>query len=211
MRSGVGSVRSAHVQIDVNAVGQSITGGGDEQLHAGKVVAMEMTTNVPSFGSIELIVAGGKTYAKLPASLNKSGKPFVLVSPTSSNLTVRTLASSLQTGLSAASLDSYQAFVDAAGSLRSRGSERIAGVTTTHYAMTVKVADLPDSVQGKQTLQAAGVNTLPVDLWVDHRGRPIQVSENLSVQGEQVTSKAVITNYDEPVSITAPPPGQVAD
>lgn len=210
MQSGVSGVKSAHVELSVTAAGQAITGGGDEQLSAGKLAALDITVDLPGTGSIEVISAGGRTYAKLPPALNKTGKPYVLVTPTSSNPTIRGLASSLQTGLSSASVGDYHTFVQAAESVRLRGSEQVAGVDTTHYSVVVNVDKLPDTVQGKQTLVAAGVTTIPVELWVDRQGRPVQVSENLSVGSQQITSKDVISKYNEPVSISAPPPGQVA-
>lgn len=210
MQSAVSGVKSAHVELHVDAAGQAITGGGDEQLDNGKLVAMDITVDMPSIGSLELIIVGDKTYAKLPPALNNTGKPYVLVTPTSKNPTIRALASSLQTGLSSASVGNYGSFVAAARALRLRGTEQVAGVETSHYSLEVDVAKLPAGVQGKETLQAAGVDTIPTDLWVDRRGRPIQISNHVTVQGQEVTSKTLVSKYDEPVSISAPPPGQVA-
>lgn len=211
MQSAVTGIRSAHVELSVTAAGQAITGGGDEQLAAGRMVAMDITVDLPGTGSVELIVVGGKTYGKLPPALNKTGKPYVLVSPTSSNPTIRALASSLQTGLSSAAVSDYHAFVEAAQSLRLQGSDQVGGVATTRYSVVVDVDKLPDTLQGKQTLVQAGVATIPLQLWIDRQGRPVQVTENFSVQGQQVSSTVAISRYNAPVSITAPPPGQVGN
>jgi hypothetical protein len=60
-------------------------------------------------------------------------------------------------------------------------------------------------------MTASGVTSIPLELYLDSQDRPVQVTENLTVQGQRVTSKNVISKYDEPVSISAPPPGQVGN
>jgi hypothetical protein len=46
-------------------------------------------------------------------------------------------------------------------------------------------------------------------MYVDSSGRPVQVTENFSVQGQTVSTKIGISNYNKPVSISAPPASQV--
>jgi hypothetical protein len=210
MQSAVATIKTAHISLDVNAAGQALTGSGDEKLSAGKLVAMNLSEALPQgAGSIEIIIVGGKTYAKLPSSLNTSGKPYLLVTPTSSNAVVKQLAASLDSALSSASLGSVSAFIAAADSVKLKGTQSIDGVSTTHYSVVVNIAKLPATLPGKDALSSSGLATLPLELYIDDQGRPVQVTEDFQVQGQKVSTTVKVSNYDKPVSITAPPANQV--
>jgi hypothetical protein len=212
MQTGIAGVTSAHIALDLTAAGQKVTGQGDEKLSAGKLVAMDITENLPSGGgALRLIIVNGKTYAKLPKSLNSgTTKPYVLVTPTSKNATVRSIASSINSALSSASIGSVGAFIKAAKSVKPVGTETIAGVQTTHYSVVVDVAKLPADLPGKDALVATGLKTLPIELNVDDKGRPIRVTENFKVSGQQVATVVTVSKYNVPVTITAPPASQVS-
>ncbi len=134
----------------------------------------------------------------------------MLVSPKSSNATVRALAGSLDSALSSASIGSVNAFITAAKTVTPLGEQTINGVKTTHYAVVVDIAKLPADLPGKDSLVASGLTTLPLDLYVDDQGRPIQVSEDFKVQGQQVKSLVNVSDYNKPVTVTAPPASQVS-
>jgi hypothetical protein len=210
MQSAVARITTAHISLDVNAGGQSLTGSGDEKLSGGKLVAMDLTESLPAgAGDIQIIIVGGKTYAKLPPALNKSGKPYVLVSANSTNPVIKQLATSLDSALSSASLGSVSAFITAADSVKLKGTQTIEGVKATHYSVVVNISKLPDSLAGKDALTQSGLSTLPLELYIDAKGRPVQVTENFTVQGQKVDTTVKVTGYDKPVSITAPPADQV--
>lgn len=210
MQAAVASIKFAHISLDVNAAGEALTGSGDEQLSAGKLVAMDLKESLPGgAGDIEIIIVDGKTYAKLPTSLNPTGKPYLLVTTNSTNAVVKQLASSLDSALSSASLGSVSAFITAADSVQDKGKATIDGVSATHYAIVVDIAKLPASLPGKDALASSGLTTLPLDLYIDDKGRPVQVSENFKVQDQQVSTTVKVSAYDHPVTITAPPANQV--
>lgn len=207
---GIKSIRTAHVQLAISLAGQSITGQGEENVDAGKLGDSRITVSVPSFGDIEIVIVGSTTYAKLPSSANTSGKPWVLVSSHSSDPVVTQLASAVDSAKAAASLDSVRAFVGAADSVTSRGSQRINGVATTHYSIKVDPAKLPAGFPGKDALVAAAPKSLPVELNIDSSGRPVQVTEDITAAGQAVSTKLVLSKYNQPVSISAPPADQVS-
>ncbi len=210
MQAAVAGIKFAHITLDVNAAGQALTGTGDEQLAAGKLVAMDLKESLPGgAGDIEIIIVDGKTYAKLPTSMNSSGKPYLLVTPNSSNAVVKQLATSLNSALSSASLGSVSAFITAADSVKDKGSAFINGVQATHYSIVVNVAKLPASLPGKDALVSSGVKSLPLDLYIDDKGRPVQVTEDFKVQDQQVSTTVKVGGYDQPVTIKAPPADQV--
>jgi hypothetical protein len=210
IQRGVARVTSAHLSLQVNAAGESITGAGDETLTGGTLHSLDLTENLPGgVGALEIIIVSGKTYAKLPPSLNKTGKPYVLITTDSSDPTIKQLATSIDSALSLASLSSVTAFVTAADSVTAKGKATVDGVDTTHYSVVVNISKLPADLPGKDELGSSGLTTLPLDLYIDRQGRPVQVSEDFELSGQSVSIKFKQSNYNKPVSISAPPADQV--
>lgn len=210
MQSAIQSISSVHLAITATVAGQSLTGSGDEKLSNGKVTGLKVTDNLPSgSGKVEIIMVGGKTYVKLPTALNPTGKPYLLVTPNSSNPVIKQFATTIDSAVSAASVEDVSAFVRAGQSLRKDGTPTINGVQTTHYTVVVDVAKLPTALPARQQLIASGVNTVPIQLYVDKLYRPIEVVEQLSAQGQKVSTKVLFSRYNAPVTISAPPSSQV--
>jgi hypothetical protein len=120
------------------------------------------------------------------------------------------LASSISSIQNSASVGSTTVFAKAASSVTPNGSDTINGVRADHYSVVVDVKKLPDTYPGKGALVSAGLTTIPVELWVDSKGRPVQVTEKISVSGQEATTKVGISKYNVPVSISAPPASQVS-
>ncbi|MDT4899860.1 MAG: hypothetical protein QOJ78_790 [Pseudonocardiales bacterium] len=209
LRSGLADVKTAHVDLNVAIAGQSITGSGDEKLNNGKVEALRLTENLTGLGSLEIIITGGKNYAKLPGGLNKTGKPYVLLSPNSSDPTIKSLATSLESTKSSASLDSVINFVTAASSVKDAGTESVGSVATTHYTIVVDPTKLPSDFPQRSAIISSGLTSIPVELYLDGHGRPVLVTEKITVQGRSVSTKVTTSKYNQPVAITAPPASQV--
>jgi hypothetical protein len=209
------AVKTAHIDLDINAAGEAIKGSGDEELDGGVLTGMDITESLPEDeGSLRLLVAGNKTYAMLPSSINSSinpsGKPWVVIRSDSTNSVIQQLSQSISQTQSSASIGATTAFVTAARSVANKGAENVDGVDTTHYAIDVDPTKLPADNPGKAAASQAGITSIPVDLYVDSQGRPVKVSENFSVQGQSVSVNIEVSNYDQPVHIVAPDPDQVA-
>jgi hypothetical protein len=209
VKSAVTDITSAHVEVGINLAAQELSGSGDEQLSAGKLVALDLTEQLSGVGDIRVIVADGKTYAKLPSSMNPSGKPYLLVSTNSSNPTIRQLAPYLDSVLSAVSPASFSVLAGAAKSVELKGSEPVDGVSTTHYSIQVEIAKLPATYPGKAELASGGVAVLPLELYLDSQGRPVKAIPHVTVQGQDVPISAQYSDYNKPVSIQAPPADQI--
>jgi hypothetical protein len=210
LQASSATVHSAHLTMSVVAGTVTITGAGNELLSRGKLQAMDLTETVPPLGELRIIIDAGKTYLKLPATLDHTAKPWVLVSPTSTNPVVRQLGSTLQSVRESTSLDQFTTFTTAARVTRHM-QETLNGAPVTHYALSVDVAKLPATMPGKQQVTAAGLTTLPVDLWVDRQGRLLKFTENLTVKAQHVATTITIGPYNAPVTVTPPPAAQVAD
>ncbi len=210
MLDGVASVTTAHLDMTISAAGQALTMSGDERLHNGKVTAMKIEEKVPGVAdTIEIIVVGGKIYAKVPSTLNTTGKPYLLISESSGNAQVRQLAESINSSLTTASVNGYAVFAQAADSLKLAGTESRNGVRATHYTMVMNPSKLPPDYPSKQELLASGVDTIPIELYVDAHGRPVEIGEHFTVKGQTVDTKATFSGYNAPVEITAPPASEV--
>ncbi|MDQ2750259.1 MAG: hypothetical protein M3Y44_12160 [Actinomycetota bacterium] len=210
MQRGVASVTSAHTTFDVEAAGQGFKGAGDESLTAGKVTAFDLSETVSETGILRLRTVDGKTYVGLPPSLNHSGKPWALVTASSSDPVIRAMSTSIDSTQSATSLATPSAFVAAATSVKVDGPDQVNGAPATHYSIVADVTKLPVSYPGRQALIAAGLSTLPVELWIDSQGRPVKVSQHFTLRGQPVSSRVGLSRYNAPVHITAPPPDQVS-
>lgn len=208
LRDGTASIESAHLDLEVTAAGATITGSGDQTLDHGRTEAFDLTQTVPGVGDIRVVMVDGQSYVQLPAGINPSDKPWLLVSSDSSNPVVQQLAASLESVTQSSSLEQYTAFTEAS-TVKVMGHEQVDGADATHYALTVDVTELPNGTPGRQDLLTAGLLTLPVDLWVDEHGRPVKVSEELTVRGQQISTLVTVSDFDKPVTITAPPADQV--
>jgi hypothetical protein len=208
MKTAIAKTTSARFTLDVTLAGEGLTGSGVEKLAQGKLVALDVSEHLPQ-GALRVIMVDGKTYAKLPKSLNPSGKPYLPVTTSSSNVVISALAGSLDSALSSASLGDVGTFAKAAKSVKVVGAAKVAGVSTTHYSIVVDLARLPGDLPGKDQLVQGGLKTLPLELYIDAQGRPIEVSEDFNAQGQHVKTKVVVTGYDQPATITAPPADQI--
>lgn len=204
------SIRTAHVEVVIDAAGQKINVSGDEKLQGGQVQSVQVSSrSIAGSAPVQLIVVGGRTYARLPKSVNKTGKPFVLVTKQSKNSTIRQLAASIDFSLGSVSLDRSAALVDAAKSASLIGKATISGTPTTRYSVTVTTQKLADDFPGKALLISAGLTTLPVDLYLDSTGRPVQISQAVKLGGRAVSVKISASKYNQPITIAAPPASQV--
>jgi hypothetical protein len=210
MKSGVTSLHSAHLSLIESLAGHKITGEGDEQLAGGTATAFRITERVPGTGRIELVMVHNNSYAKLPKSLNQSNKPWLLVAPGSTNPVVAQLSSSLSQLRSSTSLDKFAEFAKLAKKIKVDGPATIQGNPATHYSIRVDTSKLPVSAEAKKQIKKSGIRTIPIELWVDDTGRPVKMTEKIAVGGQHVDVTVVLSKFNAPVSIKAPPASQVS-
>lgn len=209
MLSAMKSVKSAHIQMAINASGHTITASGDERVTGGQVSAMDLNMTGAGLGHFELIILHKKTYMKLPQSLTHSAKPWLRVSANSSNSMIASIGKSMSSTLDQTSVDYYRVFVQSAKSVTSKGPDTVNGAPATHYRLVVDPKKLATTQLGRSALKALGGASVPVDLWVDSTGRPVKVVENITAIGQHVRALVTLSKYNQPVQITAPPANQV--
>lgn len=209
LHRAVNGITSNHLTLAITTGGRTIHGSGDQRLSHGQTLAYTLTESLPQGGSLTIVKVGARTYAKLPTTAN-TAKPYVLVSPTSSDAQIRALAQSLQSSTTAAPLETTGVFVSSARSLRDLGRVTVNGVRTTRYAIVIDPSKLPADFPQKATIVSSGTTSIPLDLYVDSQDRPVRVVEHVTVGATTVDSTFSQSNFNAPVTITAPPASEVS-
>ncbi len=213
LQAGAKGITSAHITLTTALGGKSLVSAqGDETLAAGKLVNMDLSEQVSGM-TIGLRLVGSSVYAKLPAGAGGSAaKPWVRADATSSNPVLKGLASGLASARDSGSLSSYGAFAQVASSIKDAGPATVAGIATEHYRLMLDSSKLSAINPSAGGLAKAGIGaSIPVDLWIDTGGRPVQFVMTLTAQGQTVVSKVLVTKFNAPVTITAPPADQLAN
>lgn len=108
----------------------------------------------------------------------------------------------------------------ASGDVKKVGEETVRGVHTTHYAGTVKVADLAakNSHLGasqlaalRKQLEQAGVSTETIDIWVNDQDLLVKKIEKGEMATGELTQTAYYSDYGVKVSAQQPPAGDTQD
>jgi hypothetical protein len=196
--------RTAHLEATINAHGQRLSMSGDVDM-SRKDVALDlsMTGQTTGMGNARFILVDRAVYLQMP-TLTQSQK-FIKVDTAGSSDPIARMFNQMLNQLNPT--QAFQAF-DAITKLDKRGTEEIDGVETTRYTVTVDT---------QKALQAQGLagkvppgqlpRTLRYDVWVDaeHLVRRLQ----MNFQGSAVDM--TLSQWGEPVDITAPAPSQTTD
>lgn len=207
---------SVHVDMNVTVPGAgALTASGDMRF-AGTKSAVHLTMDLPSVGSMEMVVVDGTFYMKLPAGLSSlmggsDDKPWAKVDLGSTDAITQSLGS---TADFANQVDPTQMInqIKSAGTITKVTHETLNGQQTTHYAITVDVAKLAGAE--KASMAGLGVSTLPFDIWVNS-DNPVRIitkvgyADPVSGSSQQVAVTVNYSNWGQPVTVTAPPADQV--
>lgn len=210
IKASVLKLTSASFSVSFSGAGVSLSGSGSEKLSQGRLVALKIAQSA-STGTTgpEAVVIGGKTYAKLPTSYTKSTKPWVLLKTNSSNKLIQEFATRLNPALSSVDATNLSAVVAASQSFRSQGSQLANGVPATKYTFVLEVAKLPKNLPVRAQLTQSKVTSVPIELYLDGQDRPVLITENFTLAGQAISLHATLSDFDKPVTITAPPASEV--
>jgi hypothetical protein len=197
MRKGLAAVTSAHLVIDAGSLGGKSV--GDVKYSNGQATASQLTINAG--GAAQIVTVGDTTYAKLPAGRNTTGKPWVVVSNDSNNEFVRALSSQVSLVKAATSLPAIADAVGTAKSISSKGANS--------YAIQLDPSKVSDPNLGG-ALRDLGENPVPVTLVLDKSSRPTQIKIMVKLGSSSFPIVIGVSNFNAPLTITAPPADQVA-
>jgi hypothetical protein len=211
---------SAHVAMSMNVK----AGTMNMDLHGNG--ATDFATGTGSFTmsflgiDIEMVTDGTTTYIHVPdgGKLPGATKPWVSVPN-----------SAMRSGGSFSGMQSATGFLDAlrgiGGNIRTVGDEHVNGVDTTHYHVTVRLADAIAAAPEAQRAQARaaleqldqlGAAEMPVDVWITDDGIPVRQvmtfegSNGVSaLAGMQMKVTVDLSDFGAPVKVDVPPADQV--
>lgn len=209
LKGSAHTVHSARLFIKVHVGTDYLVGSGEETLVDGDLTSLDLTEEVPNAGRLRMIMVGGETYLEPPTALKTSARRWVLLSAASTSPQIRQLFSGLDSVRTAAFFGQFDAFGSAAAVI-SHEPFIVDGVTTTHYRLSVDVAQLPRGLTGTQLLGSAGIARVPVEFWVDEHGRPVKFTQQLSGDGHTLDTEVSLSKFNVPVTITPPPADQVS-
>ena len=199
----------------------SIHATGD--MRFGSSVAEKMSMDLPSVGSMDMVLVDGTIYMKLPSSLTQelgTGKPWAKISLKGDDPLSQSLGSTTDL---AGQADPSKLLnqIASSGTITKVTQESLNGQPVTHYAITVDVAKMARTMNGteqeKEALRELGIKTMPFDIWVDANNLPMKIVTKVAydnpVSGgsEAVSITVNYSDWGRPVSISAPPQSEVGD
>ncbi|WP_026556636.1 hypothetical protein [Arthrobacter sp. 35W] len=205
-------ITSVSFTSDITAAGQTLKGTGHQKITNGRLEAARITQDMGAAGQMTILIAGGKLYITLPAAagMTTADKPWLLVDETSTDPRIAALWTSMKGTLESSPLDQYSSFAQSAASVTLVGRETVNGVQATKYNVVVDASKLPAGSEERSKLEAAGLTTIPTDMWVDAQGRPVKFTQELTVQGQQVSTTITFGDYNSPVDIQAPAASEIS-
>lgn len=219
MSSKSAEKQSTHMVFTMTAAGQSFEGEGD--LRLGSAPAMQMVMQVPGMGEMTVLLVDDAFYLKLPTEL-QPGKTWLKADLTGDNELTKSLGATVRQMKQNGDPSQVLKQLEAAGEITSTKQEDLNGVSTTHYSVIIDVEKLaasqadPEMKKMAEDAKAAGVTTIPIELWLDQENLPVRMTMDLAVSNpatkktEKVTMQVDYSDWGKPVDITPPPADQVA-
>ena len=210
---GASQIKTVQGSLKATAPGLDQTSTFSEHLSGGNVTAIDdkiSTTVRGTTTDLHLIYVDKTLYV----DRGQNGRPWVVATPSSSDQIVAQLAETLPATLSSSGIQYYVVMVESSRDLKLVGTDTVDGVASTHYHLTmdprVMVDKLPaDQQQAMQQAIDAGVDTVPVDMWVDAQGRSIKVTDSVTAQGQTANIDLRMNHFNEEIAIDAPPANQI--
>lgn len=171
-------------------------------------------TSVP--GGMETLLTKDAVYLKMGSLSQALGKPWVGIKFSSlknvQGINLEPMIHQFQTNNPLAMAQMFPA----ATNVRRVGSGTVAGVATTEYSGSYKVADALGKIDPglrktiESGLMAEGISTAQFTVWVDGQNQVRKVVETDDGKSYHSKTVIVITSINQPVHITVPPASQVA-
>jgi hypothetical protein len=190
-------VKSASMEMSIDASGQTMDATGVVD-YSGDDPAMSMEMNGATFGAgtVKVILVDRTMYMQMPGQ----GRKYLEVALDDPNSPLAGSFGSMESFDPRATIESFTKSLD---SVREIGEEDVNGTNATHYVVTADTTDIAGDL-GADAGQLP--DKLTYDIWLDGQDRPVQMEIDLEDQGKVSVQ---MSDYDEPVTIKAPPSSQV--
>jgi hypothetical protein len=219
VQDSTAAANTASYHLDMSVAGVDVGGDGQFQL-AGTNTKIQMNMSTP-IGQIQAVIVGGTMYMKLPQGLLHTAKPWVKFDANGTDPVSKEL--SALTSQEQQNLDPTKMLTMIAPFATITGTHQttVGGASATEYSISVDTTKMLHSnivtPEMRSLLNNSNVQ-LPAKLnyqvWLNSADLPVKfvVVEPVSVPGsgaQTVTVSMTYTNWGQPVTIQAPPAGQV--
>ena len=214
--------KAGSIEADFTVSGGGVNGHGTGVFNTGENGSGQLTITVNVQGrefKIDTVITGTVLYMRSPAFQQLTqGKQWV-------KLDLGKIAA--QRGIDIGSLlntsptpTSALAYLGgSAGKVEKVGTEKVQGVDTTHYRVTVDLARAASRAKGtakqslKRLMQTSGVKKVPEDVWIDDKGyvRKVVYDTAGGGGGQKARVTMVLHDFGAHVPIQPPPKDSVVD
>jgi hypothetical protein len=185
---------------------------------AMKMDVPSITTGGKTTSGFNEVLTDNMLYLKIPALTKQAGKPWV-------GFSLDELGQAAGIDVKAMEDQGHQAdpalnakMLTASKDVHKAGKETVGGVSTTHYTGTIVLTDALNKLSADQKTQAqkifgqTGLDKLNFDTWIDGKQLPRKLKLATGPASKvDFNTTMTYTDFNTPVSITAPPQSQVAD
>ena len=201
------------------AVNVTITGHGafDFKTKSGQMTITVPATEGSTGGSVEMRLVGNDLYLRAPqiAALD-GGKPWVHVSVQDYQQKQGQSSGPLEGFSDGDPTQILGMLKQISNDVVVVGTANIDGVPTTEYQGSIDLTGGSGSTTGstaisQQMATALGLGSIPIDVWIDSQGRARQVKTSFDLLGLVVAAHETLGSFGTPVTVSAPPPADVAD
>jgi hypothetical protein len=213
-------VTSATETLNVKATGlRSETTSGTILVQLKPALGLSADLAVAASGKtiqIKEILTGQAIYFSSPTLTGQLTKPWVKVPLSALKGTAGANFLQLFQNLQSNNFNNQTELLTVAKNAHLVGTQTVAGVPTTEYAGSVRVAQavkaLPASFRKALSgeLAALGNSTINFQVWIDGQHHVRKLTEIESFSGEKLNTTVNINGINQPVHIAAPPAGQIA-
>ena len=194
LKSGASTATTAHVAMDMDAAGQSITMEGDTKVDATNP-AMKVSMDMGSQMKLQMLLVDKKVYMKGMPGI-PDGKWAVV---DSSSEVGKQMESSLA---QADPTKMYDQFEQGVTAVKPLGEDTVDGDKTYKYELTLDTKAMGESLPTDESAKLP--DTITYLAWVDEANHLRKVT--FDIMGSKATM--TMSKYGEPVDITAPPAAQ---
>jgi hypothetical protein len=214
--------KAGSIEADFTVNGGGVQGHGTGVFNTGDKGSGQLTITITRGGrafKIDTVITGTILYMRSPVFQQLTGGKQWVKLDLGEIARQRgiDLGSLLNTSPTPTSALSYLG--GSAGKVKKVGSEKVQGIDTTHYAVTVDLERAASHAKGtarqslKRLVQTSGVKKLPEDVWIDDKGYVRKVLYNTAGSGgaQAATVTMVLHDFGPHVPIQPPPKGSVVD
>lgn len=195
-------------------------------------MSMDVPTQTGQMATVEEVLTDGVMYMKLPGQQAAPGKPWVKMDMRAAMQAQQSMGTGMPDSEQITNpLQQLKQYGDAAR-IDNTKQDKVNGVDTTHYTVTVDTVKAAQSVQDPklkaQAEQAAkAMPTMAYDVWLDKQNQMSKIRmdmpmpqlppeaanspEGKQLQGMKMEMTMNFKDWGKPVQITAPPQEQVAE